>query len=189
MKRTQFALTLAASMMAATSLSGCSMWTSAVNYVRADSETTCPDANILANTSILPAFDPHQGADPSNVVYTVKMTGVKSRCDYSKRSNSVDANMRIFFTATRPPGGEENHYKVPYYVAVTANGEIVDKQVHWLEFDFPKAQASFTSEILVDSIMIPVARDKRSYDYHLLTGFQLTQSQIDYNKKVGQYLP
>jgi hypothetical protein len=43
--------------------------------------------------------------------------------------------------------------------------------------------------VLVESIAIPVARDKRSYDYHLLTGFQLTQSQLDYNKKVGQYLP
>ena len=160
-----------------------------MNYVRADSDSTCPDANVLANTSVIPVFDPSKGADPSNVVYTVKMSGVKTRCNYSKRANEIDANMRIFFSATRPPGGEEAHYKVPYYVAVTAAGAIVDKQIHYLEFDFPKAEANFTSELLVDSIPIPVARDKRSYDYHLLTGFQLTQSQLDYNKKVGQYLP
>ena len=160
-----------------------------MNYIRSDSENTCPDANVLANTSVIPVFDPTKGADPSNVVYTVKMSGVKSRCDYSKHDNAVDASMHIFFTATRPPGGEEIHYKVPYYIAVTAAGAIVDKQIHYLEFDFPKAEANFTSVMEVDDIIIPVARDKRSFDYHLLTGFQLTQSQLDYNKKVGQYLP
>ena len=189
MRRTQFVLTLAASMMAATSLSGCSLWSGAVNYIRSDSENTCPDANVLANTSVIPVFDPTKGADPSNVVYTVKMSGVKSRCDFSKHDKAIDANMRIFFTATRPPGGEEVHYKVPYYVAVTAAGAIVDKQIHNLEFDFPKAEANYSGEEAVNSIIIPVASDKRSYDYHLLTGFQLTQSQLDYNKKVGQYLP
>jgi hypothetical protein len=189
MRRKQLALTLAASMVAAASLSGCTTWNNAVNYIRADSESVCPDANVLANTSVIPVFDPHLSADPSNVVYTVKMSGVKSRCDFSKHTNAIDANMRIFFTATRPPGGEEVHYKVPYYVAVTLGGEIVDKQIHYLEFDFPKAVANFTGEEAMGSIVIPVARDKRSFEYHLLTGFQLTQAQIDYNKKVGQYLP
>jgi hypothetical protein len=189
MRRTKLALNLAALMVAAVSLSGCDTWRSAVNYVRSDNKSVCPDANILANTSVIPAFDPAQGADPSNVVYTGQITDLASRCDYSKRENSIDANVRITFKATRPPGGEEAHYKVPYYIAVTSGGQIVDKQIHWLEFDFPKASAAVQMEELVDGIEIAVARDKKSYDYHLLIGFQLTQAQIDYNKKMGQYLP
>jgi hypothetical protein len=117
------------------------------------------------------------------------MTALTSRCDYSKHTSEIDANMRITFTATRPPGGEEAHYKVPYYVAVTSAGVIVDKQVYMMEIDFPAGGATVTSEGEVNSLVIAVARDKRSYEYHLLTGFQLTQAQIDYNKKVGQYLP
>lgn len=189
MRRTQLALNLAALIVTAASLSGCEMWRSAVNYVRSDNAQVCPDANILANTAVIPVFDPKQGADPSNVVYTVQLNDLKSRCDYSKRSNSIDASVRIFVKATRPPGGEQAHYKVPYYIAVTSRGEIVDKQIHWLEFDFPKASASIQLENLVDGIEIQGAKDRKSYEYHLLVGFQLTQAQVDYNKKMGQYLP
>jgi hypothetical protein len=72
---------------------------------------------------------------------------------------------------------------------VTTNGEIVGKEIHWLEFEFPKASANQQLEELVDSVIIPVAKEKKSYEYHLLIGFQLTQAQLDYNKKIGQYLP
>jgi hypothetical protein len=189
MTRTKIALNLAATLLAAVLLSGCDTWRSAVNYIRSDNANICPDANILANTAVIPVFDPRQGADPSNVIYTAQLTGLKSRCDYSKRDNTIDANVRIFAKATRPPGGEAAHYKVPYYVAVTSGGQIVDKQIHWLEFDFPKASADVQIEDLVNGIDISVARDKKSYEYHFLIGFQLTQTQIDYNKKMGQYLP
>lgn len=189
MRRTQLALALATTMLAAFTVSGCDTWSSAVAYVRSDTEAVCPDANVLANTSVLPVFDPAKGADPSNVVYTVRMTGVKTRCDYTKRTGKIDNFVRVRYTATRPPGGEAAHYKVPYYVAVTSGGEIVDKKNFWLEFDFPKSEATVQGEILVDEIDFVAARDKRSFEYHLLTGFQLTQSQIEYNKKMGQYLP
>jgi hypothetical protein len=189
MKRTKLALSLAATAVAAFSLSGCDTWSSMVNYVRSDSAAVCPDVNILANTSVLPAFDPKAGADPATVVYTAKIADVQTRCDYSKRDNKIDANVHVIFQVTRTPGGAEAHYKLPYYVAVTSNGEIVDKQIHWLEFEFPRAAADVRVEDLVDSIEIPVARDRKSYQYHFLIGFQLTQSQLDYNKKMGQYLP
>lgn len=189
MKRTQLAPTLALLAGAAVLLSGCDTWRSAVNYVRADSTSVCPDVNVLANTSVIPVFDPAKGADPANVVYTARFAGVRTRCDYSKRSNSIDASVTVQIKATRPPGGEEAHYKVPYYIAVTSGGAIVDKKIHWLEFDFAKAATEAAMEDLVDGIDIQVARDKRSFEYHFLVGFQLTKAQIDYNKKMGQYLP
>jgi hypothetical protein len=123
------------------------------------------------------------------VAYNIRLTDVKSRCDYSKRTEKFEADIRVHFKATRAPGGEEAHYRVPYYVAVTSGGEIVDKKIHWLEFEFPKSAPSVMVEDWVGDIEVNVARQKRSYEYHLLVGFQLTQAQIDYNKQVGQYLP
>lgn len=189
MRRKQIALTLAAALAAATTLTGCDTWSTFVNYVRSDSASVCPDAAILANTAVMPVFDPQGGADPANIVYTVNLTGLSARCDFSRHNNTIDANLHISFKATRPPGGEAAHYRVPYFIAVTLNGEIIDKQIHWLEFDFPQGQTTVQGTELVDSIIIQVARDKHSVDYHLLTGFQLTQAQLDYNKRMGQYLP
>lgn len=189
MNRKELARLLAVSATAILTLSGCSTWRGIVNYVQSDSESICPDVAILANTSVIPVFDPNKGADPANVVYTMKMTGISTRCDYSKRGHSADVNLRAKITATRAPGGDGAHYKVPYYLAVTTDGKVIDKQVRWFEFDFPKSAASVTAEIEVDSLPIKMAPQKRSFEYHVLTGFQLTQTQIDYNKKMGQYLP
>ncbi len=185
----ELARIVAASALAVVSLSGCSTWHSITSYIASDNEAVCPDAAILANTASLPAFDPTKGDDPSGVIYTIAMHGVKTRCDYSKRENTIDADLRVTYTATRPPGGDEAHYRVPFYVAVTTGGEIVEKQVHWLEFDFPKAQTRVSGEEVVNSIPFDVAKQKRSYEYHLLTGFQLTQAQLDFNKKNGLFAP
>lgn len=179
----------AVSVLAVFMLSGCNTWHKMTSYITSDSAMVCPDVAILANTSVLPAFDPAKGGDPSNVAYNITMSKVKSRCDYSKHTNKIDADVRITFNATRAPGGEAAHYKVPYFVAVTNNGEIIDKQIRWAEFDFPKAVPNMSQEVFVGDINIDVAQQKHTYEYHLLVGFQLTQAQIDYNKRVGQYLP
>ena len=184
-----FARIVLISALAAVSLSGCAMWHSTINYIRADSASTCPDAAILATTSTLPAFDPAKGSDPSGILYTAKMTDVKTRCDFSKRDFTADSNLKIFITATRPPGGLEANYRVPYYIAVTNNGDIVDKQVFWAEFEFPEGATSVNFRHDVDSFEVAVGKQKRAYEFHLLIGFQLTKAQLEFNKKMGQYAP
>ncbi|MDE2500176.1 MAG: hypothetical protein KGL56_08290, partial [Alphaproteobacteria bacterium] len=74
-----------ASALALVSLSGCETYDSITSYISSSSAGQCPDAAILAGTSILPAFDAAAGDDPSNVVYTISMTNVTTRCDFSKR--------------------------------------------------------------------------------------------------------
>jgi hypothetical protein len=185
----ELACVVFASTVAIGSLSGCSTYQSVSNYVSSDPAATCPDAAILASTASLPAFDPAKGIDPSNVQYTVFMTNVTTRCDYSKRDSTADANLKITFHASRPSGGERAVYRVPYYVAVTTSGEIKDKEIRWLQFEFPKGSPTVAGEDAVDSIVVQVDRTKKPYEYHLLVGFQLTKAQVDYNNKMGRYEP
>jgi hypothetical protein len=189
MRRNELARIAIASAFAIGSLSGCSIYRSAVNYIAADNPLLCPDAAILAGTASLPAFDPAKGADPSNILYNIAMTNVTTRCDYSKREFTADANLKISFRANRPPGGETARYRVPYYVALTSNGEIQDKQIHWLEFDFSKGVSGVTGEAAVDSVVVKVGKTKKPYEFHLIVGFQLTKAQVDYNKTMGRYEP
>jgi hypothetical protein len=189
MTRNKIVRTAVASAFAMGALSGCQTWHSVTSYVSSDNATTCPDAAILASTSALPAFDPAAGPDPSSLIYTVAMTGVKTRCDYSKRDFIADTNVTVYFHASRPPGGEQVSYRVPYYVAITNNGEIKDKQVHWLSFEFPKGAPSAVAQDFVNSVEVQVDKTKKPYEYHLIVGFQLTKAQLEYNKKMGQYEP
>lgn len=189
MRCQNFALAMLTAALATAALSGCTTYHDAIAYIRSDKEALCPDVAILANTASLPAFDPKRGEDPSALVYSIAMTDVKTRCDYSKREFTADARVKIFFTATRPPGGDEATYRVPYFVAVTNEGEIVDKQAHWLDFSFPKGAPQVSGTAAVDSMEVQVDRKKKPYEYHLIVGFQLTKTQLDYNKTIGQYIP
>jgi hypothetical protein len=170
-------------------LAGCSMYDSAISYIRSDKPTDCPDVAILANTASLPAFGATAGGDPSDLIYRIAMTNLSSRCNYNKRETTADTRLRIFFHAQRPPGGGEASYRVPYYVAVTSDGVILDKKMYWLEFGFAEHAASSDAETVVDSTVIQYGKGKTTYDYHLLVGFQLTKAQLDYNAKMGRYEP
>ncbi|MDE2134528.1 MAG: hypothetical protein KGM97_09975 [Alphaproteobacteria bacterium] len=170
-------------------LAGCSVYDSVSSYIGSDSASKCPDAAILANTASLPAFNPSAEGDPSGVIYTIAMTDVSSRCSYDKSERTADTRLKIELRAQRPPGAGEVNYRVPYYVAVTSGGELLDKKLFWLEFTFPAGAVTTDAEEVIESEVVKFAKDKMPYDYHFLVGFQLTKAQLEYNKKMGQYAP
>ena len=170
-------------------LAGCSTYDSISAYIRSDKSATCPDAAILANTASLPALNPAAQGDPSGVIYSIAMTDVTTRCAYDKSEKTADASLKIFLHAERPPGGGETSYRVPYYVAVTSGGDILEKKIYWLKLAFDAHAVSRDADIVVDSVIVKYATDKTAYDYHLLVGFQLTKAQLDYNAKIGPYEP
>jgi len=180
---------IAAALALAGLLAGCAAYDSLFTYMRSDKSILCPDAAVLANTASLPAFSPGAESDPSGVIYKIAMTNVTTRCSYSKSEKTADARLRVFFHAQRPPGGGESSYRVPYYVALTSGGEILEKKIYWLEFAFSAGTVSQDSEVIVDSTLVKYAKEKTAYDYHLLVGFQLTKAQLDYNNKIGPYEP
>ena len=159
------------------------------SYIGSDKTSLCPDAAILASTSSLPAFAPKNSGDPSAVSYTVAMTNVVTRCTYDKQEKTADARVRINFHAARPPGGTEARYRVPYFLAVSRGGDIVAKTIYWADVEFAAGATQTDGEEVIDSTTVTVAKDNHIYDYHLLTGFQLTQAQLDYNSKIGRYEP
>ena len=170
-------------------LAGCSTWRSITGSMSADKPELCPDAMILAGTSSLPAFDPKQGGDPSGVIYSMAMTNVTTLCDINKSEKTADSSLKIFFHAQRPPGGGEVNYRVPYYVALTSNGVIFNKQILWLEFTFAQGAVAKDVTAEVDSVAVKFEKGKTAYDYHYIVGFQLTKTQVDYNAKIGPYEP
>ena len=162
---------------------------SVTSYIGSDSNTKCPGAAILADTSSLPAFDPAKGTDPSSVIYNVALTNVVSRCNFTKHENSADARIRINFHATRPPGGGDATYRVPYFVAVSTGADVLQKKIYYLEVYFPAGASSVDGQEVVDSTEVTAPLDKQIYAYQMLVGFQLTKAQLDYNEKMGRYAP
>lgn len=178
----------AVAVASSTILSGCSLYRSAVDYINSDKPIICPDSAILASTASLPAFDPNVPTDPSNILYTVEMTDVSTTCDIDKREHSSDSTVKFFYTATRAPGGPEATYKVPYFIAVSNEGNISQKKIYWLEVTFDRGETVVKGKESVDDLEVKAAKGKEPAEYRFVVGFQLTQAQIDYNKKIGRYV-
>jgi hypothetical protein len=154
-----------------------------------DKAGNCPAVTSLVETAVATVFRQEGVADPSNILYTVEITGMTSSCDVDKLADNANTNIDISFRATRAPDGAAAHYKVPYFVAITQSDRIVAKKIYTVEFDFAPgaATASFTDSI--GSAQIEVAKDKKTFDYNILVGLQLTRAQLAYNRATGRYQP
>lgn len=75
---------------------------------------------------------------------------------------------------------------VPYFVAVIADGEVVEKQVFEMTLPFADGNRKLTIKENVARIDIPVAKGKSPDDYSVTIGFQLTPEQADYNRAPGR---
>lgn len=150
----------------------------------------CPSANLLANTANFTVFRDKMDGDPSGILYEVEMTGVKTDCSFDKDEGTADLSVTLTFRATRTPTGTAAEYAVPYYVAITRDSTtIISKQTLSAPFAFQPGEATTTFTADVPSVLVRLDNGKKPYDYGLLTGLQLTQAQLDYNKKMGRFAP
>jgi hypothetical protein len=147
----------------------------------------CPGFSSVLDAVVASEFNPGATQDPSNVLFTVKITDVSGVCDFDKKGETASSKADITFTATRTQAGADASYKVPYFVAVTQADRIVTKQIRSLIVSFPAGQTSVSIEESVDDIDLKTDRDKKPYDYQILVGLQLTKEQLDYNRKIGIY--
>lgn len=150
----------------------------------------CPSAAVLASTSVLTVFRSGAPADPSDELYTVWMRNVDTDCDFDKKSKMADSSLRIMFGAKRAPNSEPASYKIPYFVAVTQGGDrIMTKKMFVVQFSFAPGASSASFEDTLPSTVIKLGRENKVGSYMILTGLQLTQAQLDYNKKTGRFAP
>jgi hypothetical protein len=150
----------------------------------------CPAAAILAPTAAITVFRDNAPSDPSGELFSAWMTNVKARCDYDKDERSTDSRLTIVFRAKRSSNGQAASYRVPYFVTVTHGGDkIMTKKIFLAQLTFEAGEAEVSFEQDVDSTVIKLDRGTNAGDYQILTGFQLTQKQLEYNKQNHRYVP
>ena len=148
----------------------------------------CPTAAVLATTSSLTVFRPGAPADPSGELYTVQMVNAKSGCDFDKDRFRTSSKVELHFRATRAPSPDAAQYQVPYFVAVTQGGSrILAKRVFNLNVAFEAGEASKAFTDTIDSAVIKMAKGHKIGEYEILVGLQLTQEQLDYDRKMGRF--
>ena len=131
-------------------------------------------------------FVPKSTPDPSTLLYRVEITGVRGDCDVDKKSLTADVKLDIRFRATRAPSATAAEYSVPYFVAVTEGTErVLAKRQFKIQFAFAPGQSTADFSDSVASTQVTAKGEKRTYDYQVLVGLQLTKEQLEYNRSQG----
>ena len=147
----------------------------------------CPGAATLVDASALTVFQPGASADPTHALYRIAISNVTSSCDIDANARTADSGLVLHFVATRAPSALAVQYRVPYFVAVRQGADIQSKKVYWLTLSFAAGETSAAFSRELDSTTVKIADDKQPYDYQLVTGFQLTPEQLQYNRSTGNY--
>ncbi|HWA68779.1 MAG TPA: hypothetical protein VG821_02960 [Rhizomicrobium sp.] len=149
----------------------------------------CPVPAILADTSTITVMRPGTTPDLANELYTVKLIDAQSDCALNESSGVIRSSLNLTFRATRAPSRDRASYSVPYFVVATEGAKIYSKRLYMLRFEFAPDAASATITQSPDDTQIQLMGGKLPWNYQLMSGFQLTPAQIEYNKTRSRYLP
>jgi hypothetical protein len=149
----------------------------------------CPVAVILADAASKTVFHPGTAPDLANVLYTVTLIDAKSECTYDKHTLNTDSSLTLTFRATRSPSAASAQYSALYFVAVNQNAKLISKRAYTLNVRFAPGASSAIITATPDDTLIHIENGHLPWDYQLLSGMQLSDADIAFNKKMGRYVP
>lgn len=162
----------------------------AVGGCTSDTEnlTVCPRVAVLTEAGTLTRFEPGPGRDILDITYQVDVGDLPAQCtfvDTKKQGRRVTVELAPVFVAERGPADSDGKASFTWFVSVVRDGEILSKQPFEEVAEFPANRSRTIIQendppVVVD---IPLPYKGAEYEYEVLVGFQLTQDELDYNRR------
>jgi hypothetical protein len=154
-------------------LSGCSLFAGDYDNVK------CPVTGVIGGIGSVSRFD-GRGTGFVDLAYRATLSDTHSDCDIDK--DGVTVTMTVLTTAELGPAATDRSADFPYFVAITdAHDKILAKQVFANPISFKPNQNRAGSRDTFTQ-RIPLANPKQADRYHVILGFQMTGSEMDYNR-------
>lgn len=149
----------------------------------------CPSVLVLSEASSMTRFVPGRGTDLLDVDFDAEVTDLLSGCKIEK-AGKPGAKMTVavapILVVSRGAANTDGRADFSYFVSVIdADDRIVNKQ----EFPVGVTFEGNRNTVLVRedeepiSVDIPLPPGRNPLDYEIIVGMQLTQEQLDYNRK------
>jgi hypothetical protein len=152
----------------------------------------CPHASLLWQAADLNRYRDETAAstqDIRDLVMSGRVVAVPATCVAGETATQLAADVGVTMQFTRGPAMPGRATTVQYFLAVTENGNILDKQVYQSPVVFPPNidQQTLTSPSV--HMVFPVSPTKSGAAYTVLGGFQLTPDELAYNRRHGVGTP
>ena len=136
----------------------------------------CPQVAYLRDLSVASDYG-REAAVPENLVSVAMMNGIDGSCRY--KDDGVNVDFKILMRAEKGPRLGGNQVSFSYFVSVlNPDDSILAKDIMTVSFAFPE-NGKMKEAVQDLHIFIPLAKDQDAVNYRVLTGFQLTESQLN----------
>lgn len=145
----------------------------------------CPRADLLWEAADLTRYVDTAAAanqDVRGLVLSGRFLGIPAKCQAGSRPTEVTADVGVVIQLARGPAMQGRVVDVPFFLAVTEGGRILDKQNYQAHITFPPNVDNFTYTSESVHMIFPVDATKSAAVYTVLAGFQLTPAELDYNR-------
>lgn len=141
----------------------------------------CPYTAVLTPTDRVVKFRPGAGRDLTDVEYEARFVGIQGTCAYGE--NGVNVQAQVQMRVSKGPAMTGNVAQVEYFVAlIRPQSEDMTKETFTSSIPFEgNLTQVFNAEEL--SFDIPLSRLDAGPAWRAYVGFQLTEEQLEYNRK------
>jgi hypothetical protein len=150
----------------------------------ADTPNGCPPATIISELGAVHQFMDETSTRADSLISSAQIGQIQSSCTVNE--NNIVVDLTINFTGALGPQAllwqtERRSFAYPYFVAISAaDGTIIAKEVFALTVTYEKDEQQRTwTESLRQVIPLQGGYGDQ---YELLIGFQLTESELAYNR-------
>ena len=146
----------------------------------------CPTVTVAEDLSMLHQFSPAELQTDNNLQSKTTLTITKDTCSYNNKAVTIDLTLQ--FNGMLGPKGRINTndaplHSHPFFVAITnSNGSILAKQIFAATLTYPQGQNTATYTESLRQI-IPIKNRDSAKKYTIITGFQLSDEALTYNRE------
>lgn len=137
----------------------------------------CPQVAVLEQAQTLTLFLPGR-ADVAARVSTAQITGVSGVCKFEQGKNALLITIHTTFLADNGPANNNAPLALPWFAAITAGDNIVQKADYTqkLSFDGNNSTAGLTAK----PVKIELPNDPDNVNTQILVGFEESPDQLAY---------
>lgn len=165
---------------AAVALGGCSTSISDVSFFSSE-PPPCPSSGTLVDAATITEFARARSTADSNIRYKAEIT--RSAFDCSVSGNKVAGTVGIVGEVSLGRRGRAGDITLPLFVAVTIrDAEVVTKRFEVVDVTIPKGEKRANFEKIIPDFDFNIRPGRKTVDYELLVGFNLSPEQVAYNR-------
>lgn len=145
----------------------------------------CPRASPVWEAADLSRYQDATAArlqDIRGMVLSGRLVGIPAKCEPGDKPTQLAADVGVTFQFTRGPAMQGRAVEVPFFLAVSEGGRILDKKIFSAHIAFPPNVDQVTWSADPVHMVFPISPTKSGAAYVVLAGFQLTPEELAYNR-------